>query len=80
MDGGGVRAYAVDPDAAARLWEPPAAATGSHPDHSMNDRVARRASAGRATPGVPVCRCAGQRRRYDSTYPAAGVPTPVTSS
>ncbi|MYT71876.1 MULTISPECIES: SDR family NAD(P)-dependent oxidoreductase [unclassified Streptomyces] len=31
MDGGGVRAHAVDPDAAARLWELSLAATGSTP-------------------------------------------------
>ena len=31
MDDGGVRAYAVDPDSAARLWELSAAATGATP-------------------------------------------------
>lgn len=31
MDDGGVRAYAIDPDAAARLWELSAAATGATP-------------------------------------------------
>ncbi|MFF7335761.1 SDR family NAD(P)-dependent oxidoreductase [Streptomyces sp. NPDC008163] len=31
MDDGGVRAYAVDPDAAARLWELSVAATGATP-------------------------------------------------
>ncbi|WP_328786243.1 SDR family NAD(P)-dependent oxidoreductase [Streptomyces sp. NBC_00273] len=31
MDAGGVRAYAIDPDAAARLWEVSAAATGATP-------------------------------------------------
>jgi NAD(P)-dependent dehydrogenase (short-subunit alcohol dehydrogenase family) len=31
MDDGGVRAYAIDPDAAARLWELSVAATGATP-------------------------------------------------
>jgi NAD(P)-dependent dehydrogenase (short-subunit alcohol dehydrogenase family) len=31
MDDGGVRAYAIDPDSAARLWELSAAATGATP-------------------------------------------------
>lgn len=31
MDDGGVRAYAIDPDAAARLWELSIAATGTTP-------------------------------------------------
>ena len=31
MDDGGVRAYAVDPDSAARLWDLSLAATGANP-------------------------------------------------
>jgi hypothetical protein len=31
MDDGGVRAYAIDPDAAARLWDLSIAATGTAP-------------------------------------------------
>ncbi|MGP3987358.1 hypothetical protein [Streptomyces sp. 3N207] len=51
MDDGGVREYAIDPDAAARLWDLSLAATGATPIARMTPP--HRSASLTAEPGSP---------------------------
>ncbi len=62
MDDGGVRAYAVDPDDAARLWDLSVAATGATPFTAAPGQPARRSAA------------SGGRGRTPCEGPARGTP------